>query len=248
MTKILAIDNDLAALETCKALFAADDFALQTAADAPSAITKYQQAKPDLILLNLDMPDGGGVKVFEKQNNRLGQPFPMVFSSAKPEQFPLLLARPNSAMLKRPVNSAALSAAVKKLMAVIAPPPPPPSLAKVKVLAVDDDLCILELYKEIFTKAGFEIQTAEDAIAAVTRFQAFKPALLILDVDMPAGGGQKVFDRMRNLFQDATPIIFSTGMPEAVEPLARNHNVMVLKKPVNPEALIAAAKKLLKME
>lgn len=248
MARILAIDNDLAALEMCRALFSAGGFDLQTAVDAPSAITKYQRDRPDLILLNLDMPDGGGVKVFEKQNDKPGRPFPIVFSSARAEQFPLLLARPNSVMLKRPVNADALSAAVKKLLAMIAPPPPPPSLAKAKVLAVDDDLCILELYKEIFTNAGFEIQTAEDAIAAVTRFQAFKPALLILDVDMPAGGGQKVFDRMRNLFQDATPIIFSTGMPEAVETLARSHNVMVLKKPVNPGELIAAAKKLLKMD
>ncbi|OGR44687.1 MAG: hypothetical protein A2X35_05105 [Elusimicrobia bacterium GWA2_61_42] len=116
-----------------------------------------------------------------------------------------------------------------------------------KILAVDDDLSILELYKEIFIKAGFEIQTAEDAVSAVMRYQEFKPDLLVLDVDMPAGGGQKVFDRLRNLFQTATPIIFSTGMPESVQNLARNLNVVVLKKPVSPELLIAETKKLLKM-
>lgn len=116
-----------------------------------------------------------------------------------------------------------------------------------KILAVDDDICILELYKEIFTKAGFEIQTAEDAIGAVTKFQEFKPDLLILDVDMPAGGGQKVFDRIRNLFLNPTPIIFSTGMPENVQNLAKNHNVTILKKPVNPETLVAEAKKILKI-
>ena len=78
------------------------------------------------------------------------------------------------------------------------------------------------------------------------RAQAIR--LLILDVDMPAGGGQKVFDRMRNLFQDATPILFSTGMPESVDALAKNMNVMVLKKPVKPDEIIAAAKKLLKID
>ena len=116
-----------------------------------------------------------------------------------------------------------------------------------KILAIDDDLCILEIYKEIFTKAGFEIQTAEDATAAITKFQAFKPDLLILDVDMPAGGGQKVFDRMRNLLITSIPIVFSTGMPDSVQSLAKNYNVSVLKKPVNPEALIAEVKKLLKL-
>ena len=116
-----------------------------------------------------------------------------------------------------------------------------------KILAVDDDLCILELYKEIFSKAGFEIQTAEDANSAIVRYQEFKPDLLVLDVDIPAGGGQQVFDRLRNLFLVGTPIIFSTGAPESVENLGKNFNVSVLKKPVNPEALINEVKKLLKI-
>lgn len=116
-----------------------------------------------------------------------------------------------------------------------------------KILAVDDDLYILEIYREIFAKAGFEIQTAEDASAAVMKYQEFKPNLLVLDVDMPAGGGQKVFDRLRNLFQAGTPIIFATAMPESVQNLAGSPNVVVLKKPVNPEQLIAEVKKLLKI-
>jgi len=114
-----------------------------------------------------------------------------------------------------------------------------------RILAVDDDLCILDLYREIFTKAGFQVETAEDATAAMTKFQAFKPDLLVLDVDMPAGGGQKVFDRLRNLLLASTPIIFSTGSPEEVENLAKNFNVAILRKPVNPELLIDTVRNLL---
>ena len=116
-----------------------------------------------------------------------------------------------------------------------------------KILAVDDEPCILDLYKEIFAKAGFEIETAEDASAAMTKYQAAKPDLLVLDVDMPAGGGQKVFDRLRNLLLASTPIIFSTGSPDSVSGLAKNFNVVVLKKPVNPELLVDTARKLLNM-
>jgi len=116
-----------------------------------------------------------------------------------------------------------------------------------KILAVDDDLSILELYKEIFTKAGFEILTAEDAISALTRFQDFKPDILVLDVDLPAGGGQKVFERLRSIFLVGIPIIFSTAFPERVENLKKNFNVVILKKPVIAETLIGEAKKLLKM-
>ncbi len=116
-----------------------------------------------------------------------------------------------------------------------------------RILAVDDDLIILELYKEIFSKAGFEIYTAEDASGAMVKFHELKPDLVVLDVDMPAGGGQKVFDRLRNVVLTATPIIFSTGSPESVAGLGKLFNVVILKKPVDPVTLIASAKKLLKM-
>lgn len=115
-----------------------------------------------------------------------------------------------------------------------------------KILAVDDDLFILELYKTILTEAGYEVETAEDAMSSVTKFQEFKPDLLILDVEMPAGGGEKVFDRLRNLFMVTIPIIFSTGVPESVERYAGRDNVTILKKPVNKETLLNEIKRLLK--
>ena len=115
-----------------------------------------------------------------------------------------------------------------------------------KILAVDDDLFILELYKTMLTEAGYEMETAEDAMSAVTKFQEFKPDLLILDVEMPAGGGEKVFDRLRNLFMVTIPIIFSTGIPESVECYAGRDNVTILKKPVNKETLLNEIKRLLK--
>jgi hypothetical protein len=43
----------------------------------------------------------------------------------------------------------------------------------------------------------------------------------------------------------STPIIFSTGSPESVSSLAKNFNLVILKKPVNPELLIDTTRKLL---
>ena len=115
-----------------------------------------------------------------------------------------------------------------------------------KVMAVDDDLYILELYKTMLKEAGYEVETAEDGMSAVTKFQEFKPDLLILDVEMPAGGGEKVFDRLRNLFMVTIPIIFSTGVPENVTRYASFKNVTVLKKPVDKETLLNEIKRLLR--
>ncbi|MBI4351319.1 MAG: response regulator [Elusimicrobia bacterium] len=114
-----------------------------------------------------------------------------------------------------------------------------------KILAVDDDLNILELYKSLFTEAGYEVQVAEDATGALTRFHDFHPDLLILDVDMPAGGGQSVLKRMRGIFMNNIPIIFSTGKPESVQGLANGKDVFVVKKPFQSAVFLELVRKAL---
>ncbi len=253
MLKILAVEDNPAILDFYKDFFAAEGFEVRTAEDAFSAITAQQQFKADLIILDLNIPAGGGMHVFETLRTRLLDPVPIIFSTGKPEQLPDMANLHNVAVVGKPTDPEKLLAEVWKLlpkkkaqeMNPVPPPPPGARAAVRRILVVDDDSTVLELYTEILSKAGFETHTAEDAIGAVTKFQAVKPDLLVLDVDMPAGGGRKVFERLRMQLASSAPIIFSTGSPEAVAHLARNVGVMVLKKPLTPETLIGAVKKLL---
>ncbi|OGS12075.1 MAG: hypothetical protein A2234_07205 [Elusimicrobia bacterium RIFOXYA2_FULL_58_8] len=256
MVKILAVEDNPAILDFYREFFGEAGFEVQTAEDAFSAITKHQQFKSDLIILDLNIPAGGGMQVFDTLRNRLADPVPIIFSTGKPEQLPSLANIHNVAIATKPTNPELLMAEVKRLLPKFfgqamnpLPPPPPgqPRAAVFKILVVDDDLSVLELYGEILSKAGFEVQTAEDAMGAITKFQEFHPALVILDVDMPAGGGRKVFERLRIQLAAPAPIIFSTGSPESVADLEKNLNVTILKKPLTPELLLGAVKKLLKI-
>lgn len=258
--KILAVEDNPAILEFYVEFFTDMGFDVKTAEDALSALTLHQQFKSDLIVLDLNIPAGGGMLVFETLRSRLQDPVPIIFSTGKPEMLPHnIKSLHNVAVVAKPTPPEALIAEVRKLLPKFfnqpldpnPPPPPPPSLiakaVRHKILIVDDDCTILELYKEILAKAGFETQTAEDAIGAVTKFQEFHPELVILDVDMPAGGGRKVFERLRLQLAAPTPILFSTASPDSVQDLAKNLNVLVLKKPVTPGILVGAIKDLLKL-
>jgi len=254
MLKILAVEDNPAILDFYREFFTEAGFEVRTAEDALSAVTKQQQFKADLIILDLNIPAGGGMKVFDTLRTRMADPVPIIFSTGKPEMLPDLSKLHNVSVISKPTDPEKLLAEVKKLLpaassAAMDPNPPPPQAqtARRKILIVDDDTCVLELYSEILSKAGFEIQTAEDAIGAVTKAQEFGPGLIILDVDMPAGGGRKVFERLRLQLAIPTPILFSTGSPEAVASLAKNMDVIVLKKPLTAETLLTAAKKLLKL-
>lgn len=265
MIKILAVEDNPAILDFYREFFTEMGFEVRTAEDALSALTLQQQFKADLIVLDLNIPAGGGMHVFDTLRARLHDPVPIIFSTGKPELLPRSLKNlHNASFLPKPTPPEALLAEVKRMLPrhfgeqlehkppVPAPPPPPPPerLARragpgLKILVVDDDPSILELYAEILLKAGFAVRKAEDASGAVTVFQDFRPALVVLDVDMPAGGGRKVFERLRVQLASPAPVLFCTASPASVADLEKSLNVMVLKKPVTPGVLTGAVRDLL---
>ena len=111
-----------------------------------------------------------------------------------------------------------------------------------KILAVEDNPAILDFYQEFFTDAGFEVRTADDALKAIAAQTEFKADLILLDLNIPEGGGIRVFETLRAR-QDLVPIIFSTGKPETIAGLAELPNVNVVKKPTDPEVLMGVVQK-----
>jgi DNA-binding response OmpR family regulator len=110
----------------------------------------------------------------------------------------------------------------------------------VKILAVDDDVSILDFYTSLLTKAGYKVETAVEATAAIMLFKEAPADLLLLDVAMPSGGGKQVFDVVSGLIEEGIPVVFVTGLPEKIAPwVSGMANVRVLKKPVNTAELLS---------
>lgn len=115
-----------------------------------------------------------------------------------------------------------------------------------KILAADDDPALLEYYKALFSEAGLEIETALDGDSALDKYLEVHPDLLVLDVDMPNGGGGRLFNIIRRILQLGKPVIFVTGLPEKVQGLALTYQwVSIFQKPVKGDALLGEVKRLL---
>ncbi len=63
-----------------------------------------------------------------------------------------------------------------------------------KILIVDDDPAIRELYEAGFKQIGYDVQTAINGEDALTKTLSFKPDLLLLDIMMPEIHGLHVLD------------------------------------------------------
>ncbi len=70
-----------------------------------------------------------------------------------------------------------------------------------KILIVEDNSSIQEIYTTTLTAAGFEVVSALDGKEALEKAQSFKPDLIFLDVMIPGLSG---FDVLKVLRADPT--------------------------------------------
>jgi len=116
---------------------------------------------------------------------------------------------------------------------------PPSSAARAKVLVIDDDESIRELVRLHLLNAGYAVRVAEDAVAAGREVVAGRPALVLIDVNMPYMNG---YDFVAALRADPAtrdiPVVFIT-MDEDVAQRSRELGaVAYLRKPVRADRLL----------
>jgi DNA-binding response OmpR family regulator len=113
--------------------------------------------------------------------------------------------------------------------------------AKKKVLVADDDLKVLKALSIRLEAEEFEVITCQDAYQALEMARRNQPDALLLDVNMPAGNGFSVQERITKIKELANvPVIYITG--DASEATDRNARKLgayaVLHKPFNMAKLL----------
>lgn len=66
-----------------------------------------------------------------------------------------------------------------------------------KILLVDDDALVLELYRKKLAAGGFDVQTALDGLEAIKVLNSFTPDFVVLDLMMPRLSGADVLKFIR---------------------------------------------------
>jgi len=69
---------------------------------------------------------------------------------------------------------------------------------KVRVLAVDDEAEVLQLYDTFLHYKGFEVLTASNAKSCISRLQEQLPDIILLDINMPGIDGLCLLEMIRS--------------------------------------------------
>jgi len=91
---------------------------------------------------------------------------------------------------------------------------------KIKVLIIEDDYYISDMYKIKLESAGFEVILAKDGIEGIKMLESEKPDVILLDVIMPRMDGFSVLKTIKdNKNFDNIPVVLLTnlGQKENVE-------------------------------
>jgi CheY-like chemotaxis protein len=78
------------------------------------------------------------------------------------------------------------------------------------VLAVDDDVSMLVLLRDMLGDIGYEVVTADSGTAAVKLFDGIDPDLVLTDLHMAAGDGHELISAIRTK-RRLLPILAMSG-------------------------------------
>lgn len=84
-----------------------------------------------------------------------------------------------------------------------------------KIMIVEDDVFIRDIYQVKFSQEGFDVITAEDGVKALEMLKDVTPDIILLDIIMPYMNGMEVLkkiksdDKLKNI-----PVIMLTNISE----------------------------------
>lgn len=105
------------------------------------------------------------------------------------------------------------------------------------MLVVDDDAGMRALVSEVLSDAGFAVLAAQDGEEALALVEVQRPAILLLDIQMPGVDGVALARELRMRLRQI-PVVVMTGMPQAEREADRCNAVACLRKPFEIGSLV----------
>jgi CheY-like chemotaxis protein len=121
-----------------------------------------------------------------------------------------------------------------------------------KILIVEDDVILSDLYTNTFSFAGFETEAARNGIEGLEKAKQVHPDIIFLDIMMPKMNGLDMIDKLKEdeSVKNIPVIILSNFSDEklAKEALAKGALAYVIKSEYEPKQVIEMAKKWLEQK
>ena len=109
---------------------------------------------------------------------------------------------------------------------------------EINILIVDDEEIVRESLSEWFKEDGYQVETAEDSVAALNKLNKRRYDIYLLDIKMPGMDGMELHHRIREIDKDAVVIMITAyaAVDTAVKAL-KDGAFDYITKPFDPDNL-----------
>jgi CheY-like chemotaxis protein len=231
---VLVIDDDPAVRNLLGRSLSRDGFRVETAADGATGLRLARDLGPDIITLDVLMPDMDGWAVLSAlKSDPLLAGIPVVMVTVVDEK-PMGFALGVSEYLTKPIDRTRLAAVLRRYA---------PDGAARTVLIVEDDVAARRVLRQGLKKSGWRVVEAANGRVALEQVAAHSPDLVLLDLVMPEMDGFEFLEALRERGgAPRIPVVVITAKDLTEEDRKRlNGGVerVVHKGGHGPEALLA---------
>lgn len=258
---VLIVDDEPEIREVCARMLEHLGYLGVTASSVAEGLDKVREARPDAIILDLNLPERSGWDFLaEMKNSREFANIPVIIATVLDESekgkalgaggwmtkpYTLLTLARNLEQALQTRNQPAVPEPAP--LPVIAKEAPPPSARK-KILVMEDNPINREVVKEFLQDTGWSILEAENGQIGLDLMRMERPDLVLMDLAMPVMDGMTA---VREIRRDPAlkniPVIAVTAAAmsgDREKCLAAGYNDYI-SKPYQMETLVSTIKKYL---
>lgn len=159
--RILLVDDDKGLLRTMEDFLTHQGFEVVCAWDGKQALARMDEAKPDLLVLDISMPVMGGLEVLKRIQNPDGSMrCPVLVLTARAAMEPFCEGIAVDAFLAKPVTQDALISRIRQILAAHDDKGKRGARTQRKVLIGEGDATRVEILQMTFREAGFDTVVA----------------------------------------------------------------------------------------
>ncbi len=219
-----------------------------SAADGAEALKLIAALRPDVVLMDIDLPDVDGLEVVRRLQGKDPRPVVVLTAHETPELIERAGAVGVGAYLTKPPNPRELDRAIRislarfaELQALRREKAALEAAGLPKVLFVDDDEQAREMYEIMLRGAGYHVVAVSSAEAALGQLDELQAHIIVSDIMMPGLSGLDLLKKVREQRRDCEVILITgnTNVELAVQAL-REGAFDYLVKPVEVHKLRSA--------
>lgn len=215
MSKILFVHPQDKVRDVITSMLTKDRHHVITAHDAVSALGAFEREKPDIVVLNQDLPKVPSFQIFSELRKADAAAHILIFALRKESE----TDETSPVFGIRALGPGEMVEAVETLLDSPKPRQPQAGIFPPRVLVVDDDPSVQSTLRRLLRGMGYEVAVASDGLEGLSLLKKIRPHLVLLDIDMPRMNGVITLKKIRRL-DNQVGVMMVTG----------NHDVDMMQR------------------